>query len=185
MGRAAADDGGAASAAASGEHQHHVSLVFEDLGGRRVFKVIGPSEAVFRKGLGVLLMLASTGLYFSQVAPLQLSGAGFTGGMLFFNAGARFQCGMAFRGLWNLDNTGFSAIPDEYIEFAVQKRREIVHDFGLLIMGGLLFCLGSPWSRGQLSHARALYTLEAFALLFGIVVTAVLATPSKRSSCGE
>jgi hypothetical protein len=185
MGRAAADGGGAASAAASGEHKHDVSLVFEDQGGRRVFRVIGPSEAVFRKILGVLLMLACTGLYFSQVAPLQLSGAGFTGGMLFFNAGARFQCGMAFRGLWNLDNKGFSAIPDEYMEFAVQKRREIVHDFGVLVLSGLFFCLGSPWYRGQLSHARAIYTLEAFALLFGITVTLVLVTPSRRSSCGE
>lgn len=187
MGRAAANGGGAASAAASGdhgdEHKHEVSLVFGELAGHRVLKIIGPSEAVFRKTMGVVLMLASAGLYFAHVAPLQLSGAGFTGGMIFFNTGAKFQCGMAFRGLWDLDGKGFAAIPDEYVEFAIAKRREIAHDFGLLGLSGLLFCLSSPWLRGQLSHARALYTLEAFALLLAIVVTLVLVPPSRRSSC--
>jgi hypothetical protein len=187
MGRAATNGGGAASAVTSGEHKHEhkheVSLVFGELAGHRVLKIIGPSEAVFRKTAGVVMMLASAGLYFANVAPLQLFGAGFTGGMIFFNSGAKFQCGMAFRGLWDLHGQGYAAIPDEYLEFAVAKRREIAHDFGLLGLSGLLFSLSSLWLRGQLSHARALYTLEAFALLFAIIVTLVLVPASRRSSC--
>jgi hypothetical protein len=187
MEHAAANGGGAASAAASGEHghehTHEVSIAFSGPAGHRVIKIIGHSEAVFRKIVGVVMILTSVGLYLAHVAPLQLSGAASAGGMIFLISGVKFQCGMVFRGLWNLDGKGYRAIPDEYVEFALAKRREIVHDYSLLGLSGLLFCLSSPWLRGELSHARALYTLEAFVLLPAIVVTLVLAAPSRRSSC--
>mmetsp|Transcript_14877 Transcript_14877/g.28851 ORF Transcript_14877/g.28851 Transcript_14877/m.28851 type:complete len:114 (+) Transcript_14877:288-629(+) len=77
---------------------------------------------------------------------------------------------MIIRGLWNIDGTGFSAIPEEYQEFAAQKRRVVIRHIAEVMLSCCIFALAIAFFReGEITLKHALDIVDSCAWILAFM----------------
>ena len=145
--------------------------------------IITHGEGLFRQavgaivtGIGVLGYLSRL-LHYPRVVSLCLAGS------IFFNTGRKRQCGMSLRSLWNVDGHGYVNIPEEYKEFAQQKKQEFIRDGILITLASLFIALLVPYLEMRLSTGLTAQILTSFIWVYAVAFTQVLVVPAPKPSC--
>lgn len=77
--------------------------------------------------------------------------------------------------MWNVGGAGYRPIPEEYLEFARAKRRELLHHIYGLFGFAFALALAIPLACGQFSDIVFIQVLDAFAWVLAVGYTHIYA----------